>query len=416
MNPILPLSEFIPDAEAHRFSDGRLYIYGSRDVRGNSGYCSKSYKVFSTDNMIDWRDHGISFSSQNEEIDSCFRDNVLYAPDCIEKDGKYYLYFCTANNGEGVSISDKPFEFTNGVPVKGANSDAIDPAIFIDDDGEAYLYWGQFHARGARLKPNMREIDESTLNTHLLTEEEHGFHEGSSVRKRNGIYYFVYTDISRGKASCLSYATSKSPLGPFKKGGVIIDNTGSDPDNWNNHGSIAEYNGQWYVFYHRASHNSNYSRRTCVEPIYFNEDGSINEVEMTTQGAEPSINPLNELEASRACFLNGDAYVEYDDTSEYLKAMFTGDYALYKYFDFDKEVTEFHAVASSLEYNGTIEIRLDNPDGDIVGVCKIKPTSGWTKWKTFKCNVKKIHGKHTLCLVFRSDMGRPCNLKNFKFF
>ena len=117
----------------------------------------------------------------------------------------------------------------------------------------------------------MREIDESTLNTHLLTEEEHGFHEGSSVRKRNGIYYFVYTDISRGKASCLSYATSKSPLGPFKKGGVIIDNTGSDPDNWNNHGSIAEYNGQWYVFYHRASHNSNYSRRTCVEPIYFNE-------------------------------------------------------------------------------------------------------------------------------------------------
>ena len=130
----------------------------------------------------------------------------------------------------------------------------------------------------------------------------------------------------------------------------------------------------------------------------------------------PSINPLNELEASRACFLNGDAYVEYDDTSEYLKVMFAGDYALYKYFDFDKEVTEFHAVASSLEYNGTIEIRLDNPDGDIVGVCKIKPTSGWTKWKTFKCNVKKIHGKHTLCLVFRSEMGRPCNLKSFKFF
>ena len=128
-----------------------------------------------------------------------------------------------------------------------------------------------------------------SLQTAILTEQEHGFHEGACMRKRNGIYYIVYTDISRGKATCLSYAMSDKPLGPYKKGGVIIDNMYCDPQTWNNHGSIEEFKGQWYIFYHRSSQNSFTSRRMCVEKIYFNEDGTINEVEMTSMGASSPI-------------------------------------------------------------------------------------------------------------------------------
>ena len=147
----------------------------------------------------------------------------------------------------------------------------------MDDDGEVYYLWGQFNLRGAKLTKDM-QIDESTLETAILTEQEHGFHEGASLRKRNGKYYLVYTDISRGKATCLSYAIADKPLGPYRKGGVIIDNIYCDPSTWNNHGSIEEFCGQWYVFYHRSSQNTIVNRRVCAEPVYFNEDGTINEV------------------------------------------------------------------------------------------------------------------------------------------
>lgn len=100
----------------------------------------------------------------------------------------------------------------------GADGDGIDPAIFLDDDGQAYYYWGQHSLRGGRLKENMRELEPGSVNRALLTESEHGFHEGASLRKRNGLYYLVYTDISGGRASCLSYAVSDNPLGPVYKG------------------------------------------------------------------------------------------------------------------------------------------------------------------------------------------------------
>lgn len=416
MNPILPLNIFIPDPEAHACSDGRLYFYGSTDICGNNSYCSREYKVFSTDDMVTWTDHGNSFSTRDKAVGEDFYNQVLFAPDCIEKDGKHYLYFCTSAGSEGVAVSDTPCGyFKNAVPVKGAHLDGIDPAVFVDDDGQAYYYWGQDIAKGAKLKDSMTEIDEATL-THVATREKHGFHEGSSMRKRNGLYYFVYADISSGKPTCLSYATSRSPLGPFVKGGVIIDNAGCDPESWNNHGSIAEYKGNWYVFYHRSTQNGNYNRRVCVEPITFNEDGSINQVEMTTQGAGKSLDPGTDMDAGRACLLGGSAYIDQNDNGEeYIRAMHCGDFAVYKYYDFRKEYTHFEAVASSLTYGGIIEIREDHKDGKLLGVCEIKPTGGWSKWESFSCPVQSAKGIHAICLVFKKQYMRLFNLKKFRF-
>ena len=183
----------------------------------------------------------------------------------------------------------------------------IDPSVLVDDDGEVYYFWGQVNLKGAKLKENMVEIDSDTFQDKILTEKVEGFHEGSSIRKIHGLYYLVYADISRGKATCLGYAISKSPLGPYEKKGIIIDNIGCDPETWNNHGSIQEINGKYYVFYHRSTHHSRYNRRVCIEPIQISDDGTINEVEMTSQGVEGPIDCRRKLNASAFCILGGQA-------------------------------------------------------------------------------------------------------------
>jgi arabinoxylan arabinofuranohydrolase len=412
MNPILPIQHFVPDAEARVWDDGRLYLYGSYDISGRTSYCSWEYRVFSSADLMHWEDHGESFRSAPPNASIAWTNASLYAPDCIFYKGRYYLFFCDAANREGVAESLSPGgPFTNAHPVEGADGDAIDPAVLLDDDGQVYYYWGQFHMRGAKLRPDLRGIQPETLRTHIITEAEHGFHEGASIRKRNGIYYLVYADISRGRPTCLGYATSDSPLGLFTRRGIIIDNTGCDPETWNNHGSIAEFNGKWYVFYHRSSQASRYNRRVCVEPIHFSDDGSIDEVEMTTQGAGDPLLASHPVEAWRACLLGGTVRTaavgptEKDpNVREHLTWIHHGDWAAFKYVDFDrKQVDLFHARAGSLAYGGVIEVRLDQPGGELIGVCHVPHTGGWQKWETVSCAVKGAKGVRAVYLVFRGS-------------
>ena len=342
MNPILPIQHFVPDVEARQWADGRMYLYGSYDISGRTSYCSWEYRVFSSSDLVHWVDHGESFRSAPPEASVTWSDAPLFAPDCVYHNGRYYLFFCNAGNREGVAESLSPGgPFTHAVPIEGADGDAIDPAVLVDDDGQVYLYWGQFHMRGAKLRADLHGIQPETLNTDLINEADHGFHEGASIRKRNGIYYLVYADISRGRPTCLGYATSSSPLGPFTKRGILIDNTGCDPETWNNHGSIAEFNGQWFVFYHRSSQGSMFNRRVCVEPIHFNADGSIDEVEMTTQGIGGPLSAAEPIEAWRACLLHGhvrtavEGPTEHDPTvRETLTQIHGDDWAAYKYHRF----------------------------------------------------------------------------------
>ena len=420
MNPVLQLNFIETDVEARQRQDGRAYLYGSYDIPDGTTYCSYEYHVFSSGNFSDWTEHGVSLRTLGPNAGVPWSQSPLYAPDCICKNGVYYLYFCTGDGSEGVAFSKSPAgPFTGAVPLQASNGDGIDPAVFLDDDGQCYYYWGQFAVRGARLKPSMTEIDPKTFRRNLLTDREHGFHEGVSVRKRNGLYYMVYTDISRGKATCISYATGRSPLGPFQKGGVIIDNTGCDPKSWNNHGSIQEIDGRWYVFYHRSTHNSPYSRRVCAEPIRFEPDGSIPEVEMTTQGASRAIACTDYLEASRACLLSGKVHIDSVGVDrvyrDYLAFIEDGDWAAYKYLYFDGAASRFMVKAASSAYGGVIEIRLDERDGECIGRAVVEPTQGWQSWEAFYCGVKAVKGTHAVYLVFHGYAGRLFNVRGFQF-
>lgn len=405
-NPVLPPDICIPDGEAHVFNN-QLYVYGSRDSEQET-YCSRQYNVVSTKDMKSWVVHDKSFDGDEVPwikdkkrihypvVDMDLRNptpmfqnlvnslpkpvrvglkasgqknlnlgkympdpRYLYAPDCIEKDGRYYLYFCMIDNSEGVAVSDQPegpFHDPVRLPCGG-----IDPAVFTDDDGKSYYYWGQFRACGVMLNEDMVSFDEEKTVHNIVTEESHGFHEGSSLRKRKGIYYYVYPCVYRDhKPTCLAYATSTQPLGPFVYRGIIIDNAKCDPKSWNIHGSIEEFQGQWYVFYHRSSGNSNYNRRLCVEKIEFNEDGSIDEVKMTSIGAGEPFRRGEPIEGWRACEVDQGAYI--DGKSLVMPA---GSTAVVRYLTLDETPRE---VLTDCTGNGHISVWVNGED-----ITKVEP-------------------------------------------
>ena len=367
-NPILPLEYHIPDGEGHVMPDGRLYIYGSCDEREDV-FCSDKYYVVSTDDMKHWVIHDVSLKGQDipwfgnpdapkypgidwskptpfirrmlqaaggEEMKAAFenegqeRPPLLFAPDCAQRNGKYYLYFCMSDDSEGVAVSDRPEgPFSNPVQLP---CGGIDPAVFIDEDGKAYFYWGQLFSHGVLLNEDMTSFDRDAVVDNLVTEEEHFFHEGSSMRRIGDLYYYVYTNMQRGKPTALGYAIGRSPLGKFIYQGIIIDNEECDPSSWNNHGSIECVNGKWYVFYHRCSRGVQQYRRLCIEPITINPDGTIHEVKMTSQGVGEPFAPGEKIMGYQACGLAGSVYIgQDDDYGEKLTNISKGDRAVFRY-------------------------------------------------------------------------------------
>lgn len=411
LNPIVPEGVYIADLEVRQMPDGRIYVYGSKDEPGTA-WCSPRYNVLSSSDLVNWDMEQISFATQGMGKQTAYSEEILYAPDCIHHDGRYYLYYCLTDDSEGVAVADSPYgPFKNGKKIEGIQG--IDPSVFIDDDGQAYLFWGQWHARGAKLNKEMNAI-EGEIHDSLLTYDKHCFNEGSSVRKRNGIYYFVYGSHSQhGESNCatLDYATATSPFGPYTYRGVIIDNWGSGRNLVNNHGCITEINGQWYIAYHRPTHASSSMRKACLEPITFNEDGTIQQVEMTTQGAGGPMSPALRMEAYRACLLSGNVYPtvrrpENDVPVEYLTGIRDGDCAYWKYYDFDQaEVNRFICKTWDKNLSAQIEIRLDNPDGELLGTCPLKPNNGETAYAIHETAIKTPKGKHALVLVFKGDRG-----------
>ncbi len=418
-NPIVPPGVYIADPSAHVWNDGKLYIYGSND-ESTKYYCSWTHHILSTSDLKSWELTRDVFSSKGESDDVLYNDELLFAPDCQYKDGTYYMYYCQPSNteAEGVATSKSPLgPFVNGQKLETKGISEIDPCVFIDDDGQAYYIWGQFTAKVAKLKPNMTEIDLSTIKDSVITEKEHFFHEGGYMVKRNGIYYFIYADMSRSnRPSCIGYATSLSPMGPFKYGGVIIDNDNCDPNNWNNHGSIVEFKGKWYVFYHRATHNSNMMRKACVEPITFNDDGSINEVEMTTQGANGPLNAKAKFEAEHACLLFGNTRIEaFSENEEKLAKMKNGNNAAYKYLEFTKTINTVEIRVKPGNKGGTIQFCTNQPWHAPIATINVPASKDNKEWITLKTNIKPTEGIHALWMRFWADESESIDVDWFCF-
>lgn len=405
-NPICPPGVYIADPSAKVFN-GTLYLYGSTD-ESCEHWCSWHHDVISTKDMQNWHFTNDVFSSKGKNDEVSYNDNLLFAPDCAEANDSFYLYYCQPEKdfAEGVAVGTSPLgPFSKGIALNTAGHSQIDPSCFIDDDGTAYYIWGQFSLKMAKLKPDMRQIDESTIQKDIITEKEHFFHEGAFMTKRNGIYYLVYADISReDKPTCLGYAMSDNPFGPYTYGGVIVDNDGCNPNNWNNHGSIAEYNGQWYVFYHRSTHGCGIMRKACVEPISFNADGSIPEVPMTSQGAGAPLKATDKIDAARACLLQGSLFIASENEhNEILASIHNDDKAIYKYIDFGQGVSSA-TLRVKVFKEATISLTADKPWQLQLGRVNVKPGPNQNDWQEITYEVNpKVTGVHALWLQFWGD-------------
>ena len=420
-NPIVPPGMYIADPEAHVWNDDKLYIYGSRDESADY-WCSYDYHVLSTSDMIHWNIDENSFSSKGINDQVASNDKLLFAPDCAYKNGTYYLYYCSPGNkhGEGVATSKSPNgPFVNGTDIEGAYQ--IDPAVFIDDDGQGYYFWGQGKPKVAKLSDDMKSIDTTSISYPLEDTAAKYFHEGTSIRKIGNTYYMVFADESRNSTpSSLGYATSSSPTGPYIYKGIIIDNISCDPNVWNNHGSIEEFNGQWYVFYHRSTHGTKLFRKACVEPITINQDGTIDEVEMTSQGAADPLNAFNHIQAEWACKLGGHARVEdYKEKDLWygkLAKIQNNDWAAYKYINFENGVSKFNIKTIGSSSGGKVEIwatAVDN--GKLLGTCIIEPDDNKSSYNISSCEIKKIRGVHAVYLKFKGTDGNLFEIDWFSF-
>ena len=410
-NPYLPLWEHIPDGEPYVFEDPdnpgkmRVYIYGSHDNLITE-YCGRDQVVWSApiDDLSNWRYDGIIFTvnknANGETFDSVGTADVLYAPDIalvVAPDGEktYYLYPNDQAGGRNGLIAKSkrpngPFEVCNWSADDPNKSDGVlqfDPAVFVDDDGRVYGYWGFQHSYGAELDPaTMATVKPGTqiVEDMISSLEQPGdfrFFEASSIRKIKDKYVFIYSRWTKdGEFGLpdtnytLAYAYSDNPLGPFTYGGTIIDGRGREKDeqgnviasatvSGNTHGSICEINGQWYVFYHRQTGLNEFARQAMVAPIEVKvQEGpggkvEISEGEYNSEGFSLNgLNPMERHSAGIACWYTGPKVAEH----QWPNNVFYGSYVDATY------GTDDNMNAPYDLRNNTNPV-VNNTDGSIVG-------------------------------------------------
>lgn len=409
-NPYLPNWEYIPDGEPRVFGD-RIYVYGSHDRKDSIDFCDYKLKVWSApvSDPTKWVCHGDIFRSRDghdSPSDVDWTDELLFAPDVVERGGKYYLYAYIVNAKGCVAVADRPegpfrllSRYKYDIPNHYDNGTFIDPGVLVDDDGRVYIYCGYQGSYMCELKDNMYEAVPGSYKLDIIpTAEPHRFFEACSPRKINGTYYLIY---SPQRGSCLDYATSDSPTGPFTYRGTIIDN-GIDFPGGNDHGSVCCVNGQWYIFYHRMTNGTIMSRRGCVERIEILPDGTIPQVEMTSLGFEESLNPYDFTQADTACVLKGGCYIT--ETSVFERPIVNvtdGCVMGWKYFDFGEDFAS-KTMQIRLKLRGTgsrgrVHVRLDSEGGEELGTVDFAEDSG-----TAGARIKAATGRHAVFLVAES--------------
>ncbi len=456
-NPYLPSWEYVPDGEPYVFGD-RVYVYGSHDCFNGHVFCMGDYVCWSApvDDLADWRYEGVIYKRnadpRNQDGEMC-----LYAPDVtVGPDGRYYLYYVLDHlDVVSVAVCDTPageyryygnVHYPDGTLLgrKAGDEAQFDPGVLTEGD-TTYLYTG-FCARGDKsrhgamlsvLGPDMLTVQEDLrfvvpgVEYAQGTEYEgHAFFEAPSIRKRGDTYYFVYSSTPMHE---LCYAASKNPREGFRYGGVIVSNNdmhlGDEPTlpkayGGNNHGSIVEIGGEWYIFYHRQTNNSWYSRQGCLEKIEFLPDGSIPQVEMTSCG--PNGGPLpgkGEYPAYIACHLYDKQRAMYsnspnaafitqegrdgDENPGYVCNIHDGTVIGFKYFDFE-DVTAITLAVRGYA-SGKFEVRT-SPAGEVLAELPVHNTN---LWKEYTAPVTLPRGRQALYLTYAGG-GNP-SLKSVKF-
>ena len=414
-NPLIR-DQFTADPSARVFGD-RVYVFPSHDILATEGkgrkdwFCMEDYHVFSSANLTDWTDHGVIV--QQNKVEWVKPDSYsMWAPDCIERNGKYYFYFpsipkdtVTYKKGftVGVAIADKPEGpyKTEPSPIKGVGG--IDPNVFIDKDGQAYLYWSGGNIFVAKLKPNMTELDSEVKIIENLPAK--GLKEGPYMFERKGIYYLTYPHVDK-KIERLEYATADNPMGPFKVTGVIMDE--SPTGCWTNHHSVLQFKNQWYLFYHHNDYSPQFDKARSIRADFlnFNADGTIQKVIPTLRGigitkatSQIQIDRYSEISDKGVSI----SFLDSLNTFRGWKTAFTksNSWIQYNTVDFSKNKLKTITIKAWSEKGGILQVCTKGTDRKILAEVTIPAGA---KWDEIKAPLLKLEsGIQNLQVITKGD-------------
>ncbi|GGQ10439.1 family 43 glycosylhydrolase [Streptosporangium pseudovulgare] len=406
--------------------NGRVYLYTGHDEDGSTYFTMKEWRVWSSADMVNWTDHGSPLSVSSFSWASA----DAWAGQAIHRNGRFYWYVPTKNRATGrmaigVAVSDSPtgpFKDAIGRPL--VENGEIDPTVFVDDNGQAYLYWGNPNLWYVKLNADMTSYSGSPTKIPLTTagfgtrtgdaNRPTLFEEAPWVYKRGGLYYNVFA--AKCCSEFLAYSTAPGPTGPWTYRGTIMPAQGGS---FTNHPGVIDFAGNSYFFYHNGAlpGGGGFTRSVAVERFTYNADGTIPTINMTTTGA-PQVGTLNPYVRQEAETIAWESGVETEPSGGggmnvgYIE---NGDHIKVKGVAFGTGAKTFTARVASGSGGGRIELRLDGVNGTLAGTCTVPGTGGWQSWTTVSCGVNGATGTHDLYFRYTGGSGYLFNVDWWQF-
>ncbi len=427
-NPIIQ-TNYTPDPAPFVHND-TVYLFVDHDEDDAQYFKMKDWLLYSSTDMVNWTYRGTPLSTAT--FGWAKQGDNAWAAQAIERNGKWYWYVCAEDkskgiHGLGVAVADRPEgPYTDPLkrPLVPGNWGYIDPSIFIDDDGQAWLFWGNNGAWYTPLNEDMISLAGEIKPVPGLNDPEAfgplvmkhdyqqnkripktNYEEGPWVFKRNGVYYMVYA--AGGVPEHMAYSTASSIHGPWKFQGRIMNEA---EQSFTIHGGSIEYHGRSFMFYHTGTlpNGGGFRRSTCIEEFKWAEDGKIPFIPFTKEGVRRpvcNLNPYQRVEAETMAFSYGLKTDRSDKAPHYLTRIHNGDWLKLRAVDFGETgAKRFLATLSSTEQGSSIELRLDHLGGPIIGELKAEPTGSLTKWKELSTTLaKEAKGIHDLYFLFKGD-------------
>ncbi|HWS34375.1 MAG TPA: glycoside hydrolase family 43 protein [Actinoplanes sp.] len=406
--------------------NGRVYLYTGHDEDGSTWFTMKEWRLYSSADMVNWTDHGSPMSLATFS----WASKDAWAGQVVHRNGRFFWYVPVVNRATGrmaigVGVANSPtgpFSDALGRPL--VENGEIDPSVFIDDDGQAYLYWGNPNLWYVRLNTDMISYSGSATKIPLTTagfgtrtgdaNRPTLYEEGPWVYKRNGLYYNVFA--ARCCSEFIGYSTAPGPLGPWTYRGTVMPAQGGS---FTNHAGIVDFNGGSYFFYHNGAlpGGGGFTRSVAVERFSYHADGSIPQISMTAGGAAQNgtLNPYVRQEAETIAWSSGVETERASDGGMNVGFLENGDYIKVKGVAFGAGASSFSARVASAAAGGRIELRLGSPTGTLAGTCTVPGTGGWQTWATVSCPVSGATGDQDLYLRFTGGSGYLFNVDWWQF-